>query len=515
MNFPLQIANHKLREINIQPNSRIVHIHIPKTAGTTFNAILESLVWGFDRCTNWNFLNLADEELEKIRQYQFFIGHFTFSLFSEIIFPKGFIGLTFLREPVSRTISYLRFIHQQFQQGELHEYYPKIKGNDARETSLRELAKALLLDDGHNDTDLFLEFLIKNNYKIGWNLVDFQTKAMGTSYYPLPKMQTNPKDFLINFFVQHHAKQDSKDALFKRLNLNIKSGKQAAKKMTPANHDLAKKRLEQMAFFGLTERFQDSLFLLSYTFGWRPILNKLHLNAGLKSNSTKKPSPEVSTLIEKYLTFDIPFYKFGEQIFEQRFNDMTEALLKQYGKKEHATLKRPLPADLMMELLEQHYVKRRDQRLKRAFSPNTKILHHSPSMYTEGPFGWYPLENSDIHGAYRWSGPGLQSGFDLPCPNGKNIRVSFCLLAAMGFDIIEGLSLTVNGTPIEIQFTTDPQGHFLFSGEISPQAISGPFLRLIFSVPGTVSPNSLDEHNKDNRSLGIALNWVELQALTA
>ena len=97
----------KLREIDIRPGDRIVHIHVPKTFGTTFNAILESLVWGSHRCPEWHLLKLVDVGVEKVRQYQFFIGHFEYSLFSEIIFPKGFIGLTFLRDPVICTVSFL------------------------------------------------------------------------------------------------------------------------------------------------------------------------------------------------------------------------------------------------------------------------------------------------------------------------------------------------------------------------------------------------------------------------
>ena len=471
--------DNKLREIDIQPDDRVVYIHIPKTAGTTFKIILQSLLWGFNYYPDWKFINLGNDELEKIRQYQLFIGHFTHSLFSETIFPDGFIGLTFLRDPVKRTISHLRFMHQEFQQGTLYNYYPQKKGNVIKETSLRELAKALLMAEGYKDIDLLMEFLINNNYKLAANFVDYQVKIMGT----------------------------------KKRDLKTKVVKQETPTITFENLDLAQKRLEDLAFFGLTDRYQDSLFLLSYIFGWRPILNTLHLNESQKPERVAGPSATVKAMIEENLTLDIPFYKFGEQLFQQRFHDMTEALLKCYGKREHATLKWPVPNDLIVKLLEQHYIKRRDQRL-RHLSPHSRFLAYRPSMYTESPFGWYPLENSDIHGDYRWSGPGLQSGFDLPCPTGKDIRISFCLLAAMEFGIIEGLSLTINGIPIEIQFTTDPEGRFVFSGDVPRQAISGPFFRLIFSVPKTVTPHSLDQNNVDCRSLGIALNWINLQSLS-
>jgi hypothetical protein len=78
--------------------------------------------------------------------------------------------------------------------------------------------------------------------------------------------------------------------------------------------------------------------------------------------------------------------------------------------------------------------------------------------------------------------------------------------------IIEKLSLTVNSIPVRLEHSVDPDGAFVFTGEILPAAVSGSFLRLVFSVPETIVPGTLDPDNQDPRRLGILLNWVKLQA---
>lgn len=110
----------------------------------------------------------------------------------------------------------------------------------------------------------------------------------------------------------------------------------------------------------------------------------------------------------------------------------------------------------------------------------------------------------------RWSGPAVLAGLDLPWPYRKATQVRFRILMAIQPDIIRGLALTANGLPVELQYVNDSDGAFIFSGEIPAEAMSGPFIRLIFSVPGTTAPCSVDSANQDERPVGFLLNWIEL-----
>jgi len=116
----------KLREIDIQPTDRVVFIHIPKTAGITFSTILDPLLSGLPRCQEILLEMLVLLDLEEMVKYQVFMGHFPYKFF-KTVFPSGFLSLTFLREPIGRTISNFRYLQRQ----------EKLGGPPEREVELR------------------------------------------------------------------------------------------------------------------------------------------------------------------------------------------------------------------------------------------------------------------------------------------------------------------------------------------------------------------------------------------
>lgn len=87
---------------------------------------------------------------------------------------------------------------------------------------------------------------------------------------------------------------------------------------------LAKAHLEQVEFIGIMERYDDSLRLLSYTFGWPPI------ESYVKRNETTyaKPvvTPETEALIRENNPLDLELYAFGRQLFEERMAQMEREL---------------------------------------------------------------------------------------------------------------------------------------------------------------------------------------------
>jgi hypothetical protein len=478
----------KAREIDIQPTDHVAFIHIPKTAGTTLNAAIEPLLAGLSSCPEYFLAGLVQSELDDLRKFQVFRGHFPYALFSDVIFPEGFIGLTFLRDPVERTTSNYRFIHDL-----LKRDGPPVLPQYADEF---EQIKHLTL----------VELLERTDLRINKDLVNFQTGFMGSSVSsPAALPAFLPKLFPWGKSVTH--------ARYNQLRSRVKEtfGMNENGEITRTNLNIAKQRLKEIAFLGLVEKFQDSLFLLSYTFGWRPIWDTTRLNATPDKGDSASTNPEVLEQIRDSVGLDLELYRFGQDIFERRFNDMTQSLLQRYGKKKHAALRWPLLGDVMAQLLEQNYIDRRDRRARQAGPLASEYLYR-PAMKVEGPFGWYKPDFSPAHGRMCWSGPGLHSGFDLPCPSGTNIRVSFRVLMALQPAIIEQLSLTLNNIPVELDYFVDPDGAFVFTGEIPSAAVSELFVRLVFSVPVTVVPGTVDPDNRDPRHLGILLNWVKLQA---
>ncbi|HEY9663861.1 MAG TPA: sulfotransferase family 2 domain-containing protein, partial [Allocoleopsis sp.] len=130
--------------------------------------------------------------------------------------------------------------------------------------------------------------------------------------------------------------------------------------LTPAETlELAKQSLDQFAFVGLVERFQDSLFLLSYIFGWKPIINTRKENAA----KSKKPVNELpaSTLevLKENSLLDIELYDYAKEIFESRFDEMVQDLRDRYAEQTGielpSDLSQPLSDDQYATLLDRHY----------------------------------------------------------------------------------------------------------------------------------------------------------------
>lgn len=78
--------------------------------------------------------------------------------------------------------------------------------------------------------------------------------------------------------------------------------------------EIAKRNIqEHFKFIGISERFDESLLLLSKTLGWKiPLYDK--------SNISKKPKdidPDILRLIENFNEFDLQLYEYAKAMFEE------------------------------------------------------------------------------------------------------------------------------------------------------------------------------------------------------
>jgi hypothetical protein len=146
-----------------------------------------------------------------------------------------------------------------------------------------------------------------------------------------------------------------------------------AQSMTPeARLFLAREHLEQCAVFGLAEQFQESVLLLSYSFGW-PVEN------GLKSLTLDPArevqldqlSPQVRDLLIQRNHLDIALYETACSTFEQSLTQLVTTLLDGKDALHEVAGARPLPG------LEAHAALRvilmlREMRL-RLFPPGSRL----------------------------------------------------------------------------------------------------------------------------------------------
>ena len=279
--------NDGLQEIDIQPGDRIAFVHIPKSAGETFCALVDPLLSGFPRFPKESLETSSELTPEDVAGYQLFMSHASYDSFDALL-PGGFLMMTFLREPIHRTIS---------QYGHVRRLEDST-GSPERDAELRRI-KEMTLE----------EFVVNNELHETRNIVNLQTCMLGGF---------DPGNCL--------------------------------RVPSQSNLELAKRRLERAAFFGLTERFQDSLFLLSFTFGWPPIVTSLQLNRAPASGRPTALDPKTISLIEERVDLDLELYDFAEQLFERRFSELTRLLAHEHGNGPHRSTSyehRSLPAEAL------------------------------------------------------------------------------------------------------------------------------------------------------------------------
>ncbi|TRZ38610.1 hypothetical protein CEQ21_24845 [Niallia circulans] len=89
------------------------------------------------------------------------------------------------------------------------------------------------------------------------------------------------------------------------------------------NVSLAKKRLESFDVVGITERFDESLYLLKSAFGWTDIhYEKVNIT---KTRLKRTDVPlETIKLIEEHNKLDIELYHFAKELLQKRLKNLSK-----------------------------------------------------------------------------------------------------------------------------------------------------------------------------------------------
>ncbi|MCU0569267.1 MAG: sulfotransferase family 2 domain-containing protein [Oculatellaceae cyanobacterium Prado106] len=250
---------------------------------------------------------------------------------------------------------------------------------------------------------------------------------------------------------------------------------------------LAKDSLDQFAFVGPLERFQDSLFLLSYIFGWKPILNSRKENAA-KQPKTNIPE-ETLALIQEQTQLDRPLYTYALEIFEQRFEQMLEQL--------GATSAAP---EVLLPLLEAHA----EQRYLARQIPAQSFVYYDFCQPLRG-HGWQKREMLAPGNAFRWMGPGTQATLDLPLAQDQDLVLECCVVDVLTPEILQSLTLRVNAQTIPLAVRYHQANITILQGQIPRSALTrSPFTLLTFTVDRAITPQTLNPNHPDARPVGVA-----------
>jgi hypothetical protein len=251
----------------------VYYLHIPKTGGTFFTSFLDSQFYAQDICPAQllpELFRLAETDLPR---YRFFRGHLWHGLDSHL--KRRLQYITLLRNPVQRTIS----------------WYSHVRRNEAAYRHQR------VVDENWS----LLDFV--RDEETNWDMVNAQALflAVDLDYAALARDPVGYGQAV----VKQYARRGNDRALL----------------------DLAKRRLERCAFFGITERMQDSVSLLSYTMGFYPDFSLPRLNVAGNRPAESEISAETIDAIKAITGIDQELYDWAGQLFEERFRLMVKSLL--------------------------------------------------------------------------------------------------------------------------------------------------------------------------------------------
>lgn len=449
-------------------DDQLVFLHLAKTAGTTFVFILEQFFAPGEICPAYWLDEILKIPYEELTKYRLFRGHFHYDLHT--LLPKKPVYITILRDPIERIISHFDQLRRTDDPIWAH-IIPK------RET--------------------LADFVKVPHPKPAFR--NYQTRTIARSFN-LAKIRDSLNRPSLRGLLSFSPKNKSPlDHSLWPESLDKVTGMSLGRWPMPDDEllETAKKRLSEFAFVGLTERFQDSMYLLSYTFGW-PAITRYEKRRVAQHRLQRKDIPgDIVKAIVEHNQLDIKLHQYAQQLFEKRFSQMTRDLEKRFSQ--------TAPSLTLPDLLERHY-----QLCCAQKHPPIETLYFTFDQAMRGT-SWHAAESHPVYGTYRWTGPNPESSIDLPLAAEHDLAIEFSVIHAIAPDILESLSLSVNGEPIALTARKGKEGATVFEGTIPRSALSKNvgFTRLVFRVNRVVSPESLDMNN-DPRKVGVAINYINI-----
>jgi hypothetical protein len=127
------------------------------------------------------------------------------------------------------------------------------------------------------------------------------------------------------------------------------------------------------------------------------------------------------------------------------------------------------------------------------------------------PFEWHGTEVHPVHGPFRWTGPKPRATIDLPVVLDRDLTVRIHVIATVRPDLADGIRLSVHDRPLDttVRRTGDT---FLVEARVRPADLDSPDRDFGVTIDaGAVARPSDAGLGADDRSLGVAVNWIELE----
>jgi len=279
----------------------LYYLHIPKTAGTTLISLIDS---NFNRKNEvlgihaWKFL-IPKLPLD-FSNYRFVRGHYGIGFYR--LLPKKPIYITILREPTDLIVSMYKMLQRQRVEAERYSI-PQDK------TISELITDPKILD-----------------------MKDTLTHWIGIDQDVLSFTKDMDLNQIADFQPEEHEAFLSPDMSDEEL---LKTAKQ---------------NLAEFAWVGILERFEESMFLLHYQFGWKPIRDTRRRNVAPKDLNDLNDAAKKQ--LGEWTKLDRDLYKYGLELFESRYLKMVSDLKEKYYESSYDNKN---PTAVVFDMLKKHY----------------------------------------------------------------------------------------------------------------------------------------------------------------
>jgi len=446
-------------KINLSDNDLMYFLHIPKTAGTTLIATLDSYFDHDSIFPNKVWNEVLTNKSKKRKTWKLIHGHFGYNI--KPIIPREPIFLTVLRDPIERTISQIEHIRRDPRGNNWvkknflspNETFDQILGNDKKNRVFRNT----------------------------------QTRYIGLDCDVIKLTRSQTSKSLDDFRFDE--------------NLPLFENEISGEKML----ENAMKRLEKFEFVGISEKFEESMFLLYYTFGWMPINRSWKLNVSSAKTSKKDLSQKTIDILNDLNKLDTSLYVHGKKIFEKRYSEMLKNLKENYYKESYSDL--PF-SESMYIMLEKHY----EKNLNELNIVPEKSINYEFNQKLSGS-GWYYREIlPKTNKAYRWTGPEKISFIDFAVKRDEDLKILFHIFLAASPEVLDNVKLKVNEQPINLKLLYPKEAERYFEATIPKSILKQKDIvtRFTFEVNRTINPHLIDPHNPMNRQVGLAFDRIKI-----
>lgn len=428
---------------NIRTNGDFVtyFAHIPKTAGTSFITILDRYFDYSDIYPHQLWREVGHIDQNKLASYRLFRGHFGGGGL-KILTKQQIRYLTIIRNPIDLTVSTWRFVLRE------------------PNTAVHDLVKK-----GNFDLKTFIDTpqtqrLIENRMVRNLSFDFSQDPDAQEVFLSTDSLQTVQK-YISN---RHQSLQDEQ------------------------RYQRAVKMLEQCIWFGLQDRFLESMQLFCYVFKVPPIGDTQKLN---QKNTDYQLTDQEFMSIEQLNQWDMRLYQNAKKMFEQHYQAMCVELERN----------RSSSQETIDDLLDKHYQKHCNyERKNSVFWTGDHVLLGS---------GWHRRElTQPDNNCFRWSGPGDSAFIDFwvkPADYNLTLRI----INALDTSLLDNLSIDVNQHDLPLNH--DDAGVVReIHARIDRQMIQdNGLLRLSFHA-GQVCSHAEAFKSDDKRIVSFALHWIKI-----